>query len=156
MAEHVKVQKGIKQGEKTGNFSDKSVGNLGRIVQQWVGDSTGACWEMQEQVGANTTGVILLGQMKQIRKSRQQHCAGGVWEGTARTAREGERRRAWALCRKSRQHSAAERKDCTCLGKSGHCPCLAHHSPQTESWPQQISGPSHTGFSAEIAAVFQG
>lgn len=43
MAEHVKVQKGIKQGEKTGNFSDISVGNLGRIVQQRVGDSAAAC-----------------------------------------------------------------------------------------------------------------
>lgn len=64
---HLKVQKGVKQGEKTGNYSDKCVGSLGRMVQQEVGDSVvGACWEMRagSMVGANTTRVILLKQMQ--------------------------------------------------------------------------------------------
>lgn len=42
---HLKAEEGVKQGEKTGNYSDKCVESLGRMVQQ--GDSVvGACWEM--------------------------------------------------------------------------------------------------------------
>lgn len=159
---HLKVHKGVKQGEKTGNYRGKCVGSLGRMVHQEVWDLVvGACWEMSagsrlEQTPqewfcwdkcsdfaltlGNPGSSMSWGWMRSSSKNCQRR-------GKGKSLSPVQNQQAAFSCWKEGDRL------CTCLGKSGHCPCLAHQSSQTEPWAQQISGPSHTGSHAGVAAV---